>query len=73
MGMTFNNVVDLFQVCAANFGDVCNAVGQESTEKYLVRLVLEPRSCFVLTIKHKCFSVSMIKYCTSVSFCCINT
>ncbi|KAG8566853.1 hypothetical protein GDO81_013392 [Engystomops pustulosus] len=30
----------LFQVrkvCAANFGDVCNAVGQEATEKFLVR------------------------------------
>lgn len=24
------------QICAANFGDICNAVGQEATERLLV-------------------------------------
>lgn len=27
-------------MCATNFGDICHAVGQEATEKFLVREVL---------------------------------
>lgn len=30
----------LFKVCATNFGDICHAVGQEATEKFLVCEVL---------------------------------
>lgn len=29
-----------FKVCATNFGDICHAVGQEATEKFLVCEVL---------------------------------
>lgn len=36
MGMPFA----FFKVCATNFGDICHAVGQEATEKFLVREVL---------------------------------
>lgn len=28
----------MFQVCAANFGEFCSIVGQEATEKLLVRV-----------------------------------
>lgn len=28
----------IFQVCAANFGEFCSIVGQEATEKLLVRV-----------------------------------
>lgn len=37
---------DLLQVCAANFGEFCSIVGQEATEKLLVR-------CST-TLKEKC-------------------
>lgn len=32
MGLPFA----FFKVCATNFGDICHAVGQEATEKFLV-------------------------------------
>lgn len=32
------NLHYLLQVCAANFGEFCSIVGQEATEKLLVRL-----------------------------------
>lgn len=28
--------LSISQICAANFGDICNAVGQEATERLLV-------------------------------------
>lgn len=33
-GMLFMTFIS--QICAANFGDICNAVGQEATERLLV-------------------------------------
>jgi hypothetical protein len=37
-GMNYGLVFFAFQVCATNFGDFCQVVGQEQTETKLVRL-----------------------------------
>ncbi|XP_069099683.1 serine/threonine-protein phosphatase 4 regulatory subunit 1-like isoform X2 [Pleurodeles waltl] len=59
----------LFQVrkvCAANFGDVCNAVGQEATEKYLIPKFLELCSDSVWGMRKACAECFMaVSYTTS--------
>ncbi|XP_069507172.1 serine/threonine-protein phosphatase 4 regulatory subunit 1-like isoform X2 [Ambystoma mexicanum] len=59
----------LFQVrkvCAANFGDVCNAVGQEATEKFLIPKFLELCSDSVWGMRKACAECFMaVSYTTS--------
>ncbi|XP_056403609.1 serine/threonine-protein phosphatase 4 regulatory subunit 1-like isoform X2 [Hyla sarda] len=59
----------LFQVrkvCAANFGDVCNAVGQEATEKYLIPKFLELCSDSAWGMRKVCAECFMaVSYTTS--------
>uniref|UniRef100_A0A8I5YUG8 Putative WW-binding domain-containing protein n=1 Tax=Pongo abelii TaxID=9601 RepID=A0A8I5YUG8_PONAB len=44
----------LFKVCAANFGDICHAVGQEATEKFLIPKFFELCSDAVWGMRKAC-------------------
>ncbi|XP_039768762.1 ankyrin repeat domain-containing protein 60 isoform X3 [Ornithorhynchus anatinus] len=59
----------LFQVrkvCAANFGEICNAVGQEATEKFLIPKFFELCSDSVWGMRKACAECFMaVSYTTS--------
>ncbi|XP_043946002.1 serine/threonine-protein phosphatase 4 regulatory subunit 1-like isoform X2 [Protopterus annectens] len=58
----------LFQVrkvCAANFGDICNTVGQEATEKYLIPRFFELCSDNVWGIRKACADCFMAVSCSA--------
>lgn len=52
------------KVCATNFGDICHAVGQEATEKFLVCEVL---SLVIADVLVTALLKSVVKFCVHES------
>ncbi|XP_059836354.1 serine/threonine-protein phosphatase 4 regulatory subunit 1 [Hypanus sabinus] len=52
------------KVCATNFGDICNAVGQEATEKYMIPRFFQLCSDNVWGIRKACAECFMAVSCS---------